>query len=99
MRTRTGHQVGLGHSRVGMAWLIDSTGPLCGCQQEAVERTVFKEGPNTGRKFWACPKQRDEGCGFFEWQDDNNNGTSGGGAGYSRTVPRKRTAANIVRYS
>lgn len=73
------------------------TGPCCGCQLQAVERTVFKEGPNTGRKFWACLKQRDEGCGFFEWQDESNNGNGNVGGGYNRTVPKKRTAANIVR--
>lgn len=72
------------------------TGPMCGCHQEAVERTVVKDGPNTGRKFWACMKQRDEGCGFFEWQDDNSNGGAAGGGGYNRMVPKKRTAANIV---
>jgi DNA topoisomerase-3 len=81
-------------------------GPQCGCQQPTVERTVFKEGPNTGRKFWSCSKPRDEGCGFFEWADGQQNGGAGGGgagggsngSGYDRTIPKKRTAADIVSY-
>lgn len=73
-----------------------STGPFCNCQQASIERTVYKEGPNTGRKFWTCPKPQGEGCGFFEWQDSSSTAGGDGGGGYSRTVPKKRTAANIV---
>lgn len=32
-------------------------------------RTVTK-GPNKGRKFFNCPKQRKDQCDFFEWADD-----------------------------
>ena len=39
--------------------------------------TVQKEGPNTGREFYGCPKPRGEGCGFFQWVDD----VQGGGRG------------------
>lgn len=79
-----------------MGFCSSTAGPLCGCQQASVERTVFKEGPNTGRKFWACPKPRDEGCGFFEWQDGDNNAGSAGGGGAGGYNSKKRTAANIV---
>lgn len=35
--------------------------------------TVQKEGPNTGRGFFSCPKPRGEGCSFFKWADDAQN--------------------------
>lgn len=54
-----------------------ASGKQCNCPAFAVQREVQKEGPNQGRKFWACLKPREEACGFFEWVD-NNNGRSGG---------------------
>ena len=30
-------------------------------------RNVFKQGPNKGRPFYACPKPRSESCNHFEW--------------------------------
>eukprot|EP00929_Paragymnodinium_shiwhaense_P059633 TRINITY_DN29858_c0_g1_i4.p1 TRINITY_DN29858_c0_g1~~TRINITY_DN29858_c0_g1_i4.p1 ORF type:complete len:448 (-),score=84.70 TRINITY_DN29858_c0_g1_i4:96-1439(-) len=36
----------------------------CDCLLEAARFTVRKEGPNSGRQFWKCPKAR---CQFFEW--------------------------------
>ncbi|KAH7920702.1 prokaryotic type I DNA topoisomerase [Leucogyrophana mollusca] len=52
-----------------------SVGPTrrCACPQDAVQRTVTKEGPNKGRIFWACIKGKDEGCQFFEWDDEPSN--------------------------
>jgi DNA topoisomerase-3 len=46
---------------------------ICSCGIAAVQVTVQKEGPNKGKLFWTCPKGRDNGCAFFEW-DDNPNG-------------------------
>ena len=33
--------------------------------------TVQKEGPNKGRHFYGCPKPREQGCGFFQWADED----------------------------
>lgn len=45
--------------------------PTCRCGEEVVERTVSKEGPNKGRKFYACPKpQSENSCGFQGWADE-----------------------------
>jgi DNA topoisomerase-3 len=60
---------------------------MCKCELTAVQRTVVKEGPNTGRKFWRCPNESDKAkCAFFEW-DDEPRGAGGpvaaGGAGAS----------------
>ena len=44
--------------------------------------TVNKEGTNKGRQFFGCSKPRDQGCGFFQWADqDGNQGGGGGGGG------------------
>jgi len=43
----------------------------CKCNTLAVTRTVNKDGPNKGRQFYCCMKNRDEGCGFFQWTDEN----------------------------
>ncbi|KZT57049.1 prokaryotic type I DNA topoisomerase [Calocera cornea HHB12733] len=67
------------------------TAVSCRCGVPAAERTVVKETPNKGRKFWTCPN--DPPCGFFEWVDH----ATGGGASNlqpapaGRTVPAKRT--------
>ncbi|CAI8054414.1 DNA topoisomerase 3-alpha [Geodia barretti] len=45
-------------------------GVVCNCGQDAVMRTVQKEGPNKGRQFCTCSKPREDQCGFFEWADD-----------------------------
>ena len=37
---------------------------------QAPRRTVTKEGPNRGREFFCCPKQRESQCGFFQWSDE-----------------------------
>jgi DNA topoisomerase-3 len=59
-----------------------SDGPtrMCRCDMTAVQRTVMKEGPNQGRKFWACPNSEKARCGYFEW-DDEPSGTGAGGNG------------------
>jgi DNA topoisomerase-3 len=52
----------------------------CRCKEDAAQRTVTKEGANKGRLFWGCAKGKDEGCGFFEW-DDEPSKSSGSGIG------------------
>ncbi|KIM69270.1 hypothetical protein SCLCIDRAFT_830191 [Scleroderma citrinum Foug A] len=47
----------------------------CRCKEDAVQRTVTKDGLNKGRLFWGCAKGKDEGCGFFEWDDEPNRST------------------------
>ncbi|KAJ8037131.1 DNA topoisomerase 3-alpha [Holothuria leucospilota] len=54
---------------------------LCQCNQAAVERTVQKEGPNKGRKFYVCGKPRDNQCKFFQWADEDPKQPSFGGGG------------------
>nr|CAI5864351.1 unnamed protein product [Callosobruchus analis] len=44
----------------------------CMCGQQAVLRTVNKEGPNKGRQFYCCPKPMGESCKFFKWADEVN---------------------------
>lgn len=64
--------------------------PMCRCDTEAAQKTVTKETVNKGRKFFACPKGMNDGCGFFEWAP-----APGEVAG--RAVPQKR--ARKVSYS
>ena len=42
----------------------------CLCEQQVVERTVRKDGPNQGRKFYCCANRN---CDFFLWASDNLN--------------------------
>ena len=67
--------------------------PQCQCSEPAVERTVMKEGPNKGKRFFTCAKGKDSGCGFFQWSDQS--------AAPARSVPQKRdrpfTAVTNVR--
>ncbi|CAG0915750.1 unnamed protein product [Notodromas monacha] len=41
----------------------------CKCGNPANLLTVKKEGPNTGRKFYACAKSNGTDCNFFSWED------------------------------
>lgn len=54
----------------------------CKCNENAVQRTVVKEGPNKGRVFWVCPNPQDTRprCDFFEWDDEPPRATGGGNA-------------------
>lgn len=68
--------------------------PECNCGDEAVERTVSKEGANQGKKFWSCSKPQSGGsCGFFAWIEGN--GSGGGGGAPSRVVPAKRRVSRL----
>ncbi|KAI5479873.1 DNA topoisomerase III [Pseudohyphozyma bogoriensis] len=72
--------------------------PSCQCGDDAAERTVAKEGPNKGRKFFTCAKGKDNGCGFFAWTDEPGRGGGGGGAGGGRQqVPQKRAYQGNVQ--
>ena len=66
--------------------------PQCQCDLQSVRRTV-RQGPNEGKVFYVCPKDRGEQCRFYEWETDVIAGTmkefkrpkgGGGGGGYSR---------------
>lgn len=49
---------------------------VCKCAENAVLLTVRKEGPNTGRQFYKCPKPQGGGsCDFFLWADASNTNT------------------------
>mmetsp|Transcript_11167 Transcript_11167/g.24607 ORF Transcript_11167/g.24607 Transcript_11167/m.24607 type:complete len:345 (+) Transcript_11167:52-1086(+) len=50
----------------------DLAGPICGCGQPTVARTVSKEGENKGKVFYVCPKPRDtpDRCNYFQWKDE-----------------------------
>ncbi|KAK4046311.1 DNA topoisomerase [Microbotryomycetes sp. JL221] len=44
--------------------------PICNCGQESIEKTVTSNDKgNKGRIFFTCSKGRQEGCGFFQWND------------------------------
>ncbi|CAK8696344.1 unnamed protein product [Clavelina lepadiformis] len=49
-----------------------TSGVTCRCSLPAVHRTVHREGTNKGRSFYACSKPRENGCGYFEWADQDN---------------------------
>lgn len=49
----------------------------CLCNQDAVMKTVVKEGPNKGRKFWKCG-QGEGACQFWEWDDEPPRSTKSG---------------------
>uniref|UniRef100_A0A087Y9R3 DNA topoisomerase n=1 Tax=Poecilia formosa TaxID=48698 RepID=A0A087Y9R3_POEFO len=58
---------------------------VCNCNDNAVTRTVQKDGPNKGRMFHTCGKPRDQQCGFFQWADENvpPPGRGGFGGGFN----------------
>lgn len=69
-------------------------GAACQCGEPAGERTVTKDGPNKGRKFLTCGKERT--CDFFEWLDD----ASGSGAvNTSANAPKPRSVVPAKRKS
>jgi DNA topoisomerase-3 len=40
--------------------------PICKCGKEKITRTVKKDTPNKGRKFFCCPTNP-SCCNSFEW--------------------------------
>eukprot|EP01041_Mallomonas_annulata_P002383 gene2383-4627_t len=75
-QTRGGRTAGRRKGRDGSGPSGDGAapgpGPPCKCDEPSVRRVVAKEGPNKGKGFFACGKPRDEQCGFFEWENDDN---------------------------
>ena len=53
----------------------DDSSPLCQCQEGSVLKTVSKDGPNQGRKFYTCAQE--VRCQFFQWLEENNNSNAG----------------------
>ncbi|XP_074647309.1 DNA topoisomerase 3-alpha-like [Tubulanus polymorphus] len=69
----------------------------CRCGEPARSLIVQKDGPNKGRPFYGCPKPRDQGCGFFQWGDEDPGGGNAGFSGgndnnSSRGTKRKKPA-------
>ncbi|CAK9294789.1 unnamed protein product [Gordionus sp. m RMFG-2023] len=46
---------------------------MCSCNNEAIMRTVMKDGPNKGKIFYTCNKNRELQCGFFLWAPEDSN--------------------------
>jgi hypothetical protein len=46
--------------------------PLCYHNEVSKKRSVTKSGPNKGRVFFSCPRQRGDvdQCKFFQWEDE-----------------------------
>lgn len=61
---------------------------VCSCGQPAMMLTVKKDGPNKGRPFYKC-SNRDNGCGFFLWADDDSSGSS---STFGQTAPLRSTS-------
>ncbi|TDL26070.1 hypothetical protein BD410DRAFT_564581 [Rickenella mellea] len=59
----------------------------------AVLKTVVKEGPNQGKKFWVCPNSEKARCGFFEWDEGGN---SEGSSAPSRTATGSQGASQTT---
>ncbi|XP_063361845.1 DNA topoisomerase 3-alpha [Cydia amplana] len=59
-------------------------GVSCECGLPCKRITVHKEGPNKGRPFYACPKDFNSRCNFFQWADGR--GSGGGEWGSSSTT-------------
>ena len=45
---------------------------VCRCGDVAKQLTVQKAGSNQGKQFYACNKPREQGCGFFQWADQDS---------------------------
>ncbi|XP_053654967.1 DNA topoisomerase 3-alpha isoform X2 [Cherax quadricarinatus] len=52
---------------------------VCKCTIPAKRLTVQKEGPNKGREFYVCSKDRSEQCHFFKWADELSQSERGDG--------------------
>lgn len=66
--------------------------PVCDCGQACAERSVTKEGPNVGRKFFTCLSKQ---CQFFQWHDasstSQNENSNGVAFGFGVNVAPKTT--------
>ncbi|CAB4066460.1 TOP3 [Lepeophtheirus salmonis] len=63
----------------------------CKCDLFAAEKTVVKEGPNKGRKFYCCnaPMSGANRCDFFQWVDEPPLPSSS-----SATIPSNSSLSN-----
>ncbi|XP_068762622.1 DNA topoisomerase 3-alpha-like isoform X2 [Montipora capricornis] len=68
---------------------------VCTCAQPATKFTVKKDGPNKGRPFYKCAN-RDRGCGFFLWADEDAGSVSFSSSSVNDTAPL-RPANNFNR--
>lgn len=59
-------------ARLPLAAIPDNNAVVCACGNNAAHRTVFKEGPNQGRKFYACARLNGQQCDFFMWDDSDH---------------------------
>ena len=57
---------------------IPSNIPKCNCNQDAVSKTVRKEGPNVGRIFYSCSKPEGQRCSYFVFEDEAGNSIKSG---------------------
>ena len=63
-----------------------STIPVCNCNSAASIFAVSKAGPNNGKLFWLCRKERDnpKRCTIFQWDDLAFQSAHSGGGGAPR---------------
>ncbi|KAG2389333.1 hypothetical protein C9374_013893 [Naegleria lovaniensis] len=64
--------------------------PNCKCSppRPSVLLTVFKQGPNKGRRFYSCSERF---CKFFQWADEDR------GPKLNQSSPQQRTSPVIAR--
>ncbi|KAJ8319013.1 hypothetical protein KUTeg_004104 [Tegillarca granosa] len=79
----------------------DENAIVCNCGDDAIQLTVRKEGPNTGRQFYKCGSSK---CNFFLWADEAGSGGGGGapvgGRGRGRGMSNSYSnSGNRVGYS
>eukprot|EP00731_Ephydatia_muelleri_P001028 Em0001g1028a len=64
---------------------------VCECGQQAVLRTVKKNGPTKGKTFYNCSKPVGSQCKFYKWADEpsgaEDSHTHLSGAGRKRAAP------------
>ncbi|KAK2404316.1 hypothetical protein QL285_053673 [Trifolium repens] len=79
IRSSSANSRSYNNSRYSTSSIRNDLAPDCLCQVKAVIRTIGKEGPNKGKKFWGCRnfvnREVDCGCGFFDWYSEQENQT------------------------
>ena len=67
--------------------------PVCGCGTPAGGPfTVRKEGPNTGREFFTCGKDRS--CNYFQWKDEMATTVLSQNVATSQRAKKQNTSTN-----
>ncbi|KAL5524020.1 hypothetical protein ACEPAG_8193 [Sanghuangporus baumii] len=54
---------------------LPTTTKRCKCDLAPIQKTVAREGPTKGRKYWTCAQTQ---CGYFEWDEEPGQSNSGG---------------------